>query len=184
MVTLLKDPEAWCRAREAGLAAREHAITPASRCSPPTAASTRPHWRLPVAGIGFELRKLMRRDSFWGLLRAYGYAGLISSGPWVLSILGVMGIGIFSVNRVAVAGRAPVPGVGHLPDGGVADPDRLSAADVHPLHRRPPVREGGGDGAAQPVRGAGPDHAAGRGRCRLRRAGSASSAGCRSATAP
>jgi polysaccharide biosynthesis protein PelG len=54
-----------------------------------------------VAGIGFELRKLMRRDSFWGLLRAYGYAGLISSGPWVLSILGVMGIGIFSVNRVS-----------------------------------------------------------------------------------
>jgi uncharacterized membrane protein len=43
----------------------------------------------------------MRRDSFWGLLRAYGYAGLISSGPWVLSILGVMGIGIFSVNRVS-----------------------------------------------------------------------------------
>jgi uncharacterized membrane protein len=54
-----------------------------------------------VAGIGFELRKLMRRDSFWGLIRAYGYAGLISSGPWVLSILGVMGIGIFSINRVA-----------------------------------------------------------------------------------
>ena len=54
-----------------------------------------------MAGIGFELRKLMRRDSLWGLLRAYGYAGLISSGPWVLSILGVMGIGIFSVNRVA-----------------------------------------------------------------------------------
>ena len=45
-----------------------------------------------MAGIGFELRKLMRRDSFWGLLRAYGYAGMISSGPWVLSILGVVAI--------------------------------------------------------------------------------------------
>ncbi len=33
----------------------------------------------------------MRANSFWGLLRAYGYAGMISSGPWVLSILGVMG---------------------------------------------------------------------------------------------
>ena len=53
-----------------------------------------------MAGIGFELRKLMRRNSLWGLLRAYGYAGLISSGPWVLSILGVMGIGVFSINRV------------------------------------------------------------------------------------
>jgi len=53
-----------------------------------------------LAGIGFELRRLMRRNSFWGLLRAYGYAGMISSGPWVLSILGVMGIGIFSASRV------------------------------------------------------------------------------------
>ncbi|HEY0708186.1 MAG TPA: exopolysaccharide Pel transporter PelG, partial [Polyangia bacterium] len=53
-----------------------------------------------MAGIGFELRKLLQRDSFWGLLRAYGYAGVISSGPWVLSILGVMGIGIFSAHRV------------------------------------------------------------------------------------
>jgi uncharacterized membrane protein len=42
----------------------------------------------------------MRANSFWGLLRAYGYAGLISSGPWVLSILGVMAIGLLSVNRV------------------------------------------------------------------------------------
>lgn len=50
-----------------------------------------------MAGIGFELRSLLRRESLWGLLRAYGYAGLISSGPWVLSILGVMGIGMLSV---------------------------------------------------------------------------------------
>ena len=114
-------------------------------------------------GIGFELRKLMRRDSFWGLIRAYGYAGLISSGPWVLSILGVMGIGIFSVNRVAsLAVRQFLVSVTYLM-AGVADPDRLPAADVHPLHRRPPVRQGGGRGAAQPVRGAGADHGVGRG---------------------
>ncbi len=49
-----------------------------------------------MAGIGFELRKLLRKDSFLGLLQAYGYAGIISSGPWVLSILGVMAIGIVS----------------------------------------------------------------------------------------
>jgi uncharacterized membrane protein len=53
-----------------------------------------------MAGIGFELRRLLRRGGFWGLLGAYGYAGVISSGPWVLSILGVMGIGIASVHRV------------------------------------------------------------------------------------
>ena len=47
-----------------------------------------------MAGIGFELRKLLRRDSFGGLLRAYGYAGLISAGPWLFSITGVIIIGI------------------------------------------------------------------------------------------
>ncbi|MFK5949186.1 MAG: exopolysaccharide Pel transporter PelG [Methylococcales bacterium] len=49
-----------------------------------------------MAGIGFELRKLLRKDSFLGLIQAYGYAGIISSGPWVLSILGVMAVGILS----------------------------------------------------------------------------------------
>ncbi len=49
-----------------------------------------------MAGIGFELRRLLRGDSFAGLLRGYGYAGLISSGSWVLSILGVMLIGLLA----------------------------------------------------------------------------------------
>lgn len=53
-----------------------------------------------MAGIGFELRKLLDRQSLWGLVRAYAYAGVISSGPWVLSIVGVMGIGLLSVGRV------------------------------------------------------------------------------------
>jgi uncharacterized membrane protein len=53
-----------------------------------------------MAGIGFELRRLLDRQSLWGLVRAYAYAGVISSGPWVLSILGVMGIGLLSVGPV------------------------------------------------------------------------------------
>jgi len=53
-----------------------------------------------MAGIGFELRKLLRRDSYTGLIQAYGFAGIISSGPWVLSILGVMLVGIISIGRV------------------------------------------------------------------------------------
>jgi len=50
-----------------------------------------------VAGIGFELRKLLRKDSYTGLLQAYVYAGIISAGPWVLSILGILVIGVMSV---------------------------------------------------------------------------------------
>ena len=51
-----------------------------------------------MAGIGFELRKILNRDSYFALVRAYAYAGLISSGPWVLSILGLVAIGLLSVN--------------------------------------------------------------------------------------
>jgi uncharacterized membrane protein len=47
-----------------------------------------------MAGIGFELRKLLRKESLGGLLQAYGYAGVISSGPWVLSILAMLVIGV------------------------------------------------------------------------------------------
>ena len=52
-----------------------------------------------MAGIGFELRKYLSEDSFSGTLKAYGFAGLISAGPWVLSILGVMLIGIVAVSQ-------------------------------------------------------------------------------------
>lgn len=50
-----------------------------------------------MAGIGFELRKLLKRDSLLGLVQAYAYAGIISSGPWVLSILGILIIGVMSL---------------------------------------------------------------------------------------
>ena len=51
-----------------------------------------------MAGIGFEIRKILNRDSYFALVRAYTYAGLISSGPWVLSILGLVAIGILAVH--------------------------------------------------------------------------------------
>jgi polysaccharide biosynthesis protein PelG len=58
-----------------------------------------------LAGIGFELRKLLKRESLLGIMRAYGYAGIISSGPWVLSILGIMLVGILSVGKVSPSVR-------------------------------------------------------------------------------
>lgn len=50
-----------------------------------------------MAGIGFELRKYLESDSYLGTLQGYVYAGIISAGPWILSIIGVMLVGIFSV---------------------------------------------------------------------------------------
>ncbi|MBP9059695.1 MAG: histidine kinase, partial [Rhodoferax sp.] len=53
-----------------------------------------------MAGIGFELRKLLKKQTYAGLLQAYAFAGIISSGPWVLSIIGIMLIGLFSMGVV------------------------------------------------------------------------------------
>ena len=49
-----------------------------------------------MAGIGFELRKILKRDSLLSLMQAYSYAALISSGPWIMSIVGILVIGMLS----------------------------------------------------------------------------------------
>jgi uncharacterized membrane protein len=54
-----------------------------------------------MAGIGFELRKLLKKQTYSGLLQAYAFAGIISSGPWVLSIIGIMLIGMFSLGAIS-----------------------------------------------------------------------------------
>jgi uncharacterized membrane protein len=56
-----------------------------------------------MAGIGFELRRLLRKNTLLGLTQAYGYAAVIGSGPWVLSIIGILLIGILSVGLVKQA---------------------------------------------------------------------------------
>lgn len=53
-----------------------------------------------MAGIGFELRRLSKGETYFSLLRAYAYAGVVSSGPWVLSILAILALGLLSVGSV------------------------------------------------------------------------------------
>lgn len=40
-----------------------------------------------MAGVGFELNKLLVKQGYSGLLQACGYAALIGSGPWLVSVL-------------------------------------------------------------------------------------------------
>ena len=54
-----------------------------------------------MAGIGFRLRELTKADTWSGLLLAYGFAGVIGSGPWVLSIVGILLIGILNTENFA-----------------------------------------------------------------------------------
>jgi len=54
-----------------------------------------------MAGIGFELRKILKKNSLLSIFEAYGLAGVVSSGPWVLSIVALMVIGFISIGKVA-----------------------------------------------------------------------------------
>ncbi|WP_027014017.1 exopolysaccharide Pel transporter PelG [Comamonas composti] len=53
-----------------------------------------------MAGIGFELRHLLRKNTLTSIVQAYTYAGVIGSGPWVFSIIGILMVGVFSVSVV------------------------------------------------------------------------------------
>jgi len=43
-----------------------------------------------MAGIGFELRKFLAKDSYTSLISAYGYVGIVTTGPWLLSMLTIL----------------------------------------------------------------------------------------------
>ena len=47
-----------------------------------------------MAGIGFQLTKLMQKRTLAGSVHAYGFAALIGSGPWVLSMVTLAGLGV------------------------------------------------------------------------------------------
>lgn len=48
-----------------------------------------------MAGIGFQLKHLSRHQNVEGILRAYGFAAVISSGPWIISILALLVLTFF-----------------------------------------------------------------------------------------
>ncbi len=48
-----------------------------------------------MAGIGFTLQNLLKNDSFISRIKAYSYSALISSGPWIYSLLSFLIISFF-----------------------------------------------------------------------------------------
>jgi uncharacterized membrane protein len=47
-----------------------------------------------MAGIGFTLRRLTRRDDLVGAVIGYGHSVFISAGPWLLTVLALVGINL------------------------------------------------------------------------------------------
>jgi len=42
-----------------------------------------------MAGIGFVLRKLARKDDIISVLQAYFHSALVSTGPWLFTVLAI-----------------------------------------------------------------------------------------------
>jgi len=49
-----------------------------------------------MSGIGFELQRHIRKDTYAGILRAYLAAGIIGSGPWLVSISSMLLVGMLT----------------------------------------------------------------------------------------
>jgi uncharacterized membrane protein len=47
-----------------------------------------------MAGIGFELRKLARRDDLMGVVASLTHASIVSTGPWIMTVLALGAIDI------------------------------------------------------------------------------------------
>lgn len=51
-----------------------------------------------MAGVGFGLRKLQGGETYASIARLYASAGVISSGPWLISILTLLFVGVLGKN--------------------------------------------------------------------------------------
>ncbi len=52
-----------------------------------------------MAGIGFQLRKMVENKTITSFAKSYGYAAILSAGPWLTSILVILMIGFFKLSQ-------------------------------------------------------------------------------------
>lgn len=64
-----------------------------------------------MAGIGFRLRRILRADTYLSQLQAYGYAAMVSSGPWLFTVLVVGLLSAITPRFLPRAERALLQGI-------------------------------------------------------------------------
>ena len=50
-----------------------------------------------MAGIGFELKQILEEKSLASVFKTFGYSAILSSGPWVISMIIILGIGLSNI---------------------------------------------------------------------------------------
>lgn len=58
-----------------------------------------------MAGIGFELKRLLAEDTYTSLVKGFLYSTVISAGPWLMSVLCLAGLGVYSISFLGFEGR-------------------------------------------------------------------------------
>ncbi|WP_319523578.1 exopolysaccharide Pel transporter PelG [Breoghania sp.] len=53
-----------------------------------------------MAGIGFELKRILNRQTFLADMTAYLYAAMVSSGPWLMSIICLAVLGVYHSTKL------------------------------------------------------------------------------------
>ena len=59
-----------------------------------------------MAGIGFELRKILKEDRILSFAKVYGYSAILSSGPWVISIVAILLVGFINLANMGAQSDA------------------------------------------------------------------------------
>ena len=54
-----------------------------------------------MAGIGFRLKKILDKDTYFASIKAYLYSALISSGPWLITIVAIGIVGASQAGRIS-----------------------------------------------------------------------------------
>ncbi|HHH19302.1 MAG TPA: histidine kinase [Campylobacterales bacterium] len=50
-----------------------------------------------MAGIGFQLKQILREQTLTSVAKTFGYSAILSSGPWVISMIIILGIGLTNI---------------------------------------------------------------------------------------
>jgi uncharacterized membrane protein len=50
-----------------------------------------------VAGIGFQLKRVLEERTITAVIKTFGYSAVLSSGPWVISMIIILGIGLSNI---------------------------------------------------------------------------------------
>jgi len=59
-----------------------------------------------MAGIGFELKRALKPDRLFSIAKVYTYSAILSSGPWVISILAIVIVGFINILSMGTDGGA------------------------------------------------------------------------------